>query len=76
MLVQRLGLGDRLQAEPVHGVPLGAQRLERENHIIRGQRRTVGKLGLGPQVECDREAVFGNLDAVSDEPVGGIWLVR
>ncbi len=58
------------------GWPFSLRVLKREHDVVGGERRAVGELCLGPQLEDDRHAVGRHLGAAGDEPVDGVRLVE
>ena len=63
------------QRQAILRMPLLLERLEREHDVVRRHRRAVGELGLGPQVERDRQAVGRPHRRARDQAVDGIRLV-
>ena len=73
--VERLRLDHVLQCLMVDRVAFILQRVEGEHHVVGGERRAVGELRLGPQIEGDRLAVVGDLGALGHQPVDRVRLV-
>ena len=64
------------QGDPVVRVALVAQDLDRELHVLGGQRRTVGEPRLLAQLETVGVLVGGNAHGAGDEAVERVGLVR
>ncbi len=73
---QTLRLRDLGEIGAVVGATLGLEQLEREQHVVGRDRLAVGEVCLGVEMEGDRRAVFGNLDAFGHEPVEREGLVE
>ena len=73
--IERLRLDHVLQRLMVDRVAFVLQRVEGEHHVVGGERRAVGELRLGPQIEGDRLAVVGDLGALGHQPVDRVRLV-
>ncbi len=70
-----LGPDDAPVIEPVEGLALALQGVEREDHVIDGDRLAIVPARLGPQGEGDPGPVLGPFDSFGDQPVLGERLV-